>query len=285
MPGVSAVPGDAGWRGSPVLVGDYELVRSLGVGADGRTWLARPPGRLGLAADLVAIEVLDRPVRDAGFAAIVEVLQVVAAVRSPHLVRLLDVGRAGRLGWVAFEWPALGSLAAPARPLGRTDAVRAVAAAARGAHALHQAGLAHGAVSPSTVLLGAQGAALGPLALGRFVEPGLVLDGDRTLIDLDCTDPGMLLGEPPSRASDVWSLGATLHRVLTGASLVGVVPDVDVSLALRRFLAARPTLAGPLSPGCARVVIDCLHEDPADRPTTAELVAERLEWLLRTEAA
>src|SRR3954447_21921710 len=74
----------------------------------------------------------------------------------------------------AMEHLPLGSLAAPARPLGRGEVLRAVAHAA---HALHEGGLTHGDLKPANILLTENGAKLSNLGLARYLTPGATLTG------------------------------------------------------------------------------------------------------------
>ena len=48
---------DASVTTTPGAVADYEVVRLLGEGNHGRFWLARPPARLGLTDEYVALKV------------------------------------------------------------------------------------------------------------------------------------------------------------------------------------------------------------------------------------
>ena len=116
--------------------------------------------------------------------------------------------------------------------------MQAVADAALGSHALHEAGIAHANITPSNILLGTRCAKLADPSLLAVLDPGRTTAGTRAGDSVDLTDPSILLGAAPSRASDVWSLGATLHRMLTGQSLFGVVPDVGETEALRHVIVA-----------------------------------------------
>ncbi len=149
-----------------------------------------------------------------------------------------------------------------------------------GAHALHEAGIAHANITPSNILLGTRCAKLADASLLAVLDPGRTTAGTRAGDSVDLTDPSILLGAVPSRASDVWSLGATLHRMLTGQSLFGVVPDVGETEALRHVIVAPARLGPSLSPAEARIIADCVAEDPVERPLTAEALASRLRSLL-----
>ena len=152
--------------------------------------------------------------------------------------------------------------------------MQAVADAALGAHALHEVGIAHTNITPSNILLGTRCAKLADPSLLAVLDPGRTTAGTRAGNSVDLTDPSILLGVSPSRASDVWSLGATLHRMLTGQSLFGVVPDVGETEALRHVIVAPARLGGSLSPSEARVIAECVAEDPVERPLTAEALAD-----------
>jgi serine/threonine protein kinase len=140
---------------------------------------------------------------------------------------------------------------------------------ARALRDLHQAGIVHANVKPSNVLLHDHGAWLSDAAPSVLVPmPGPV----------EYTDPDVLRGAAPSPASDLWSLGVTMHRALTGASLYGEVPDVDRSAAIRHVLGSQPRLGGGLRPGEAHVIGGCLAA-AGERPTATEVV-DRLEPLV-----
>jgi serine/threonine protein kinase len=181
---------------------------------------------------------------------------------------------------IVSEHVAGGSLDSPAKPISRREVMQAVADAALGAHALHEAGIAHANITPSNILLGTRCAKLADPSLLAVLDPGRTTAGTRAGDSVDLTDPSILLGASPSRASDVWSLGATLHRLLTGQSLFGVVPDVGETEALRHVIVAPARLGGSLSPAEARVIAECVAEDPVERPLTAEALATRLRSLL-----
>jgi len=111
------------------------------------------------------------------------------------------------------------------------------------------------------------------------LAPGITLTGMGPLGTVEFTDPALLHGSAPSRANDVYSLGATLHHVLAGVGLYGELPGNDPVLVLRRLLSTPPTIAPQLRPEEADVIRDCINPDPAQRPATALEVAERLEGI------
>lgn len=266
---------------APAVVADYEIVRSLGEGNHGRFYLARPPARLGLAEEFVALKVFGDRVGEQAYERGVRELRAFAAVRSPYLVRVFDAVLEDSFVY-AMEYFPLGSLAAPARPPSRATALRALEDAARAAHALHEAGLAHGDITPSNVLLAGDGEPVGgrlsDLGLARHLSPGSTLTGMGRASSVEFTDPDLLAGARPSRRTEVWALGATIHRVLAGTGLHGELPDSQPLLAIRKVLSGRPVVHTGLAPADAALVQACLAEGGA-RLGTAEQVAERLAGL------
>ena len=136
----------------PAAIADYVIVRQLGEGNHGRYYLARPPARLELAEEFVALKVFGDRVGELAYERGVRELRAFAAVRSPYLVTVYDAVLEDTFAYAMRYFP-LGSLAAPARPLGRGQVHRALEHAARAAHALHEAGMAHSDIKPANVLL------------------------------------------------------------------------------------------------------------------------------------
>jgi serine/threonine protein kinase len=263
-------------------IADYDVVEQLGEGAHGRSYLARPPQRPGLPDDLVVLKVRTDRVSEQAFDRGVHALWAVASVPTARVVRVFEALHQDGFGY-AMEHHPLGSLAAPARSLTRAEILAALADAALAAHALHEAGLVHGGIKPSNVLLVEEpgGELRGSLAdpdLTRALAPGAVLTGTGRVSAAEFTDPDLLAGARPSRRTEVWALGATVHRALGGAGLHGELPDDDPLAAIRRLLSTRPQVNAGLESAEAALVRDCIADGSARIGDAAE-VADRLATL------
>src|SRR5437764_15003856 len=260
-------------------IADYKFRRWLGEGNHGNYYLAETPPRLALDVDLVVVKVLDGATSNDGFRRATRELRVFAAIESPYLVTLFDAGQDGNSFFYAMEHFPMGSLAAPSRVLERPEVLRAVTDAARAAHALHEAGVAHRDIKPDNIELHAGGAKLSDLGMAQLLTPGLTVTGMGPIDSVEYIDPVLISGGRASRATDIWSLGVVIHRAITGRGVYGELPSDDPLLALRRVLSATPALDPSLSAPEAELVSSCLAPDPGDRPPTAEDVAKRLEEL------
>lgn len=260
-------------------IADYQFIRPLGEGANGRYYLAATPARLGIAAEHVAVKVLEVAAGEDAFHRLTRELRTFAKVRSAHLVTLYDAGQEAGQCYYAMEYCPLGSLASPERELSRTQRIAAVADAARAAHDLHEAGIAHRDIKPANVLLTEGGAKLSDLGLVQVLAPGQTITGLGAIGSVEYLDPSIMRGERASRASDIWALGVTLHRVLAGKGVYGDLPTNDPLLAVRRVLSSPPTLDPGLSADEASIVRRCLDPDPAARFRTAGELATALDAL------
>jgi eukaryotic-like serine/threonine-protein kinase len=266
----------------PVAVADYEVLRLLGESSHARCYLTRPPARLGIGEDAVVLKVFTDRFGEPAFERGVRLLRAVMAVGSPHVVRVYDAVLTDGFGY-AMEYLELGSLAAPARPPARIEILGALEHAARAAHALHEAGIAHCGIHPGNVLLvedegGIVGGRLSDPGLSRVLAPGSAVPGTGRASVLEFTDPDVVAGASPSRRTEVWSLGATIHRALTGAGLYGDLPDAEPALVIREMLNGRPQVRPGLEPAEEALVRECIAEGTARLPTAVE-VADRLAAL------
>ena len=258
-------------------IADYEVTEVLDrAEGTGTAYRCRPPERRPVPGSQPSVPdryvmVAELAVDASGWGELTDRLMRTVAVGSSHLLRLLEVGPDLETGgvFVVSEAPQ------PAPPPGPMDARRAMArveSVALGAHALHEAGLAHGDIRPAAVFDTERGPVLGLPRLDR--SAGWVVDAS-SWRDLVTVDPERIAGEAPSRAGDVWALGALLHTLMSERPLY---PDIDRDepvTAVQRLLFTRPEVDPALPVAVRDLVEACLAADPADRPTTAAAVAER----------
>jgi serine/threonine-protein kinase len=262
-------------------IADYVFLRELGRGEHSQVFLARTPPRLGIAADTVAVKVLSLTGTD-GFEAVADELALFAALGSPRLIPMYDVGMDAGAVFYAMRHEPLGALSAPARDLTRRERLRAVADAARGAEEMHEAGLVHRGIAPTNVLLDRDGGVLGEPAVGHLLTHGQTLSGLGARADrLELVDPDVMSGRPAGRASDIWSLGVTLHLVLTGHGLFPALVSADPFTAVRIYLRSQPEPGEDLSDGERAVIVTALQPDPARRYRTAGEFAAAVDELAR----
>jgi eukaryotic-like serine/threonine-protein kinase len=260
-------------------IADFELVKSLGEGNHGQFFLATPPPRLSLADEYVAVKVLVAPSTDEALRRTSRELRAFASAQSPYLVRLLDAGQDGHRFYYAMEYFPLGSLGDPAHPLDRPEKLAAVTHASRAAHALHEVGLVHRGIKPTNVLLGGDGAKLSDLGLVQLLAPGQKVTSMGPISTVEYIDPAVLRGERESRASDIWSLGVTLHRALTGEGVYGDLPLGDPLLTITKVLGTPPQVSEDLGADERDLIGRCLDPAPERRPKTALELAEAIAAL------
>eukprot|EP00767_Chilomastix_cuspidata_P001905 gnl/Chilomastix_cuspidata/2029.p1 GENE.gnl/Chilomastix_cuspidata/2029~~gnl/Chilomastix_cuspidata/2029.p1 ORF type:complete len:850 (-),score=405.68 gnl/Chilomastix_cuspidata/2029:76-2625(-) len=80
-----------------------------------------------------------------------------------------------------------------------------------------------------------------------------------------------------STTSDIWSVGATVLELLTGAPPYAGLPTMSVFYRIVKD--AHPPLPGHLSDDCRRFLLRCFVKDPNDRPSAVELL--RAPWIVK----
>jgi serine/threonine-protein kinase len=209
---------------------------------------------------------------------------VVASVRHLDLAPVIDAGRDGPDCYVvSWDYGHYDAAAMVERgPLPPADAALMGASAAAGLAALHERGVVHGDVQPSTLVRAEDGsvkltgAGVGAAFPPPDLRPGTTPDVARYL------SPEEVQGRAPSPASDVYRLGLVTYLMLTGRH---AFDGADGALVAREQLdgvVQPPQLLNPeVPPALAQVVMRALSKDPGARGTAAQFQAD-IERVLRS---
>ncbi|MFI5802657.1 protein kinase [Streptomyces sp. NPDC051561] len=271
----------------PPHIGPYRLIARLGAGGMGRVYLARSEGGRTVAVKVVQNEYAQHTEFRARFAR-----EVTAARRvgGSWTAAVLDADTDAQTPWVATQYvpgPDLHAVVTEQHGPLPEHSVRVLAnRLALALQAIHEAGLVHRDLKPSNVLVTVDGP--------RVIDFGIARALDSMTGDSLQTRTGMLIGSPGfmspeqvrglhvTAASDVFCLGSVLAYAATGRQPFGATGN-GLHAQLFRIAEEEPDLAG-VPQALLGLVRECLHKDPARRPTPQQIAARTAtegtdEWL------
>ncbi len=265
-------------------IGDYTILRRIGVGGTGMVFEARHR-RVGRR---VAIKVLfPRLERSPGMVErFLREARALAQIDHPNVVHAYDAGRDGAFCYIAMEiveGEDLGRVLERRGPLPPREAALMLLPVARALEAIHRAGFLHRDVKPTNILIATDGTI-------KLVDLGLYFarDDGRVLWD------GVIFGTPrymsPEQVrddpsidprSDLYSLGTTLYHALVGRPpFDGETTQAIVRAHLQDPAAPPRDIVPEIPPELDDLVVRLLRKDPSERPGTALEVVRALERLL-----
>ena len=265
----------------------YRIERVLGAGGMGVVYLARSPE----LPRSDALKVLSAELsRDHDFRTrFVREADVAARLDHPNIVVVLRRGEYRGQLWIAMQFVD-GIDADAALRAGAMTPARAVHIVAQVAKALdyaHQRQVVHRDVKPANILLSGpvgdeERVLLGDFGLARALDDvGLTATGS-VMATLSFAAPEVLAGQPFDGRADVYSLGCTLFRLLTGKTPFSGANGMAAVVAAH--LHAPPPKVTDDVPGLpARldaVIATALAKDPAQRFGTARALAEAAQAAL-----
>jgi len=259
----------------PAHLGDFRLVRRLGVGGMASVFLAWQES-LGRR---VALKVLDRALvqDERARRRFQREAELVAALDHPHIVPVYAVGEADGFAYLAMKLLDGPSLAELALPLAPREVARIGRAVADALEAAHLAGVIHRDVKPANILF-------------DHGEPCLVDFGlARAQTDVTLTRAGAVPGTLPYLAPellgtraprldprlDVYALGATLYELLAARPPHALDEPERM---LRRILTAEiaPLRLPARERDLETIVLCALERDPRRRIESARALADDL---------
>lgn len=260
--------------GDPRHIGEYRILARLGAGGMGQVYLARSDRGRTVAVKLVRRELAELDeFRDRFRLEVRSALRVGGQWTAP----VLDADTEAPVPWVATGYiagPSLQSVVSGGHGPLPERSVRLLASGL--AHALtdiHTAGLVHRDLKPSNILLTIDGPRVIDFGIARALDT--VTDGGLTRTGALIGSPGFMSpeqvrGDRVTPAGDVFCLGSVLAYAATGRLPFGSA-DSGGHAQMFRIAQEEPDLSG-VPQGLAGLVRDCLHKDPAARPTVAQVL-------------
>ncbi|HEX2316494.1 MAG TPA: serine/threonine-protein kinase, partial [Thermomonospora sp.] len=261
------MPSDV-WR-----LAEFEEIRELGAGAQGRVVLARHPG----SGSHVAIKYLARADGDeAALRRLRDEAQLLAKVTDPHVVRLyrfVAAEQGAALVMEAIDGVSLKEVLARHGTLTPEAALAVLKGSLLGLAAAHAVGVVHRDYKPANVVVRADG-------LSKLIDFGIAaaLDGGGSRSGTPAyMAPEQWDGQPPMPATDIYAATCVFFECVTGrrpyaageraalmrGHLMDPVPVEAVPAPLRPLVAAGMAKDPALRPPGATVFVAALEEAAA----------------------
>jgi serine/threonine protein kinase len=280
--------------GRPLVLGDYVLLARIGAGGMGEVFKAQHRHM----KRLVAVKLLPAAVTEDESSVKRFQREVQAAARLSHrnIVHANDAGVQWGVWYLVMEYVEGRDLAAIINergPLPIDEAVDYILQTAAGLAYAHGEGVIHRDIKPANLLLDKQGTVkILDMGLARFDDAGAAADQQLTgtgqvMGTVDYMAPEQAANTHHADArSDIYSLGCTLFRLLTGENvyqgqtpLNKIVAHLGAPIPL--LCQRRPEVPAEID----RIFRKMVAKQPADRyQTAAQLVADLNAWRQRDSA-
>jgi len=242
-----------------VVAGRYRVESKLGQGGMGSVWAAQD---LTLGSR-VALKLIDPSIAEDEMAAarFVQEARAAAALRSPHVVQILDHGLDGRMPFIAMELLEGESLAERLTRVGRlspADTARILTEVSRAVSKAHESGIVHRDIKPDNIFLVAND----DVEVAKVLDFGIARTARYDAGDAIITQTGAVFGSPyymsPEQAegakdldhrTDIWSLAVVAYECLLGTLPFDGDALATIFLAICSRPIPVPSEHGPVPPG------------------------------------
>jgi serine/threonine protein kinase len=253
----------------PRLIGPYQLLGRLGAGGMGRVFLGVSAAGRPVAVKIVHAELAADPEFRTRFSTEVAAARKVSGLFTALVV---DADVDAPVPWLATAYVAGPSLSEAVRnrgPLTVSSLLALAAGLAKSLTAIHAAGVVHGDLKPSNVLLAPDGPRVIDFGISQAAEAAPLARAGLVVGTPSFMAPEQAAGQEVGPRSDVFSLGAVLAFAATGRKPFGAGPPAEVLERVVRGAADLRDVPAEVRP----LIEQCLAKDPLRRPAAAELLA------------
>ncbi|ETL79390.1 STE/STE11 protein kinase [Phytophthora nicotianae] len=260
-------------------VTEWKKGASIGAGSYGTVYLARDEdtGCLMAVKEIPILEETDSAIREA-----TREVELLRGLKHENIVKYLGchVDNTAQTLSIFTEWVPGGSLEHNRKLFGGNERVvrRFTHQLLSGVAYLHSKNIIHHDIKPANILVDQNGVVkIADFGSSRLINSATIPNG--SMLSLHGT-PNYMAPEVikqstgRSRKADIWSLGCTVLRLLTGGPLWGD-RRFDSQAALLYYIANMeelPPLPDTLSANAREFILACLQIDPSMRPDATELL-------------
>ncbi len=206
-------------------------------------------------------------------------VRIARQVSHPNVCRVYDIGQSDGVPFISMEYVDGEDLASLLQRIGRLPSDKALEIARKicaGIAAAHERGIIHRDLKPHNVMLNRRGEVVvmdfGLAAIADELRGAEVRSGTPAYMS-----PEQLRGDSVTAKSDIYALGLIIYELFTGRRPF----EADSAAQLMEMQesdrpASLTSVVADADPGIERVVLRCLHPDPAQRPPTALAIAAAL---------
>lgn len=272
-------------------IGQYTVLEKIGEGGMGAVWKARDE-KLGRTVALKFLSKADSPDGKARFT---QEARAASSLSHPGIVTIFDIFEHGDQACIAMEFVDGRTLSQviPAGGLPVREVIRLGTQIADALSAAHRAGVIHRDIKPGNIIVTPDGRAkLLDFGLAKLAEIAAAPnDATQTAGDVRTSEgsilgtvnymsPEQAQGKPVDPRTDIFSLGAVLYEMATGAkAFQGDTTVSTITAILRDEPKPVPVESSGVSKDVARVISQCMRKETDRRFQTALDVRNALEQL------
>jgi serine/threonine-protein kinase len=149
---------------------------------------------------------------------------------------------------------------------------------ASGLNAMHQQGFLHCDIKPNNILMNKSGV-IKIIDLGQSCKIGTTKQ--RIQGTPDYIAPEQVQRKPLGPKTDIFNLGATMYWAITGDNVPTLIPRKDnLGLSLPKECTPPHKVRKQLPIEVSELVMNCVQNDPSDRPANMMTVVSRLDAMV-----
>jgi serine/threonine protein kinase len=257
---------------APKQLGKYPVIREIGKGATSRVYLARDP----LPERDVAIKVFlfdehaDRQTERMMHKAFVAEASLAGKLNHPHIVEIIDAVVEPDHSYLVMEYVPGGTLEKHSDvrsllPLNKV--VEIIFKCIRALEYAFQHGVIHRDIKPGNILLSASGETkVGDFGASFQQRPGMETTQLTGVGSPAYMSPEQIRMEPLTHQTDIYSLGVTMYRLITGRLPFQASTQAGLTYSILNTEPSRPSIFRPELPELLdAIVLKAISRNPASR--------------------